>query len=153
MTQLRSYMSADHGQSLVEIALTLPLLLITLLGMVDAGRAYVYTTAVTNAAREGAYYYAKTSGATIQNVALHACNETGFTDYQSAFSGTVTDTSHATCTGGIAVSTGTCTVGSSGGYTVNVSYTFSLISGYLFQSLLGRDSLVAENTMCLRSLQ
>ncbi len=33
-------------------------------------------------------------------------------------------------------------------------YTFTLISGYLFQSLLGGGgTLVAENTACIRSLQ
>jgi len=155
MSQLRTFGVADTGQSLVEIALALPLLLITLLGMVDVGRAYVYTTAVTSAAREAAYYDAKTSGATIQSVALRACNETGFMDYQTSFAGTVTDSTHATCSGGIAVTMGTCTASSgSSGYTVTVGYTFTLVSGYLFQSLLGGGgTLVAENTACIRSLQ
>src|SRR5262245_19420318 len=77
----RSFAAADRGQSLVEIALTVPLLLITLLGLVDVGRAYVYTTAVTYAAREAALYAAKTKDATFTQVQQRACNETGFSDY------------------------------------------------------------------------
>lgn len=44
------------GQSLVEFALTLPLLLIILWGAVDLGRLYNAYVAITNASREGARY-------------------------------------------------------------------------------------------------
>lgn len=45
-----------HGQSLIEMALMLPFLLILILGGVDLGRLFFAKTIVTNAAREGAYY-------------------------------------------------------------------------------------------------
>ena len=139
MSQLRNFMVADPGQSLVEIALTLPLLLITLLGTVDVGRAYMYTTAVTNAAREAAYYAAKTPGATTLQVTQRACDATGFTDYGAA------------CATGVAVSCSGCP--STGDITVTVSYQYSLVSGYLFHRLLGRDTLTATGSASFRSLQ
>ena len=53
-------MMANHarqrGQSLVEMALALPLLLILLVGVVDVGRAMYTKIALTNASREGARY-------------------------------------------------------------------------------------------------
>lgn len=45
---------ALRGQSLVEFALLLPLLLLIVLGVADLGRAFQALIAVTNASREGA---------------------------------------------------------------------------------------------------
>ena len=47
---------AVRGQSLVEFALTLSLLMLILLGMLDLGRAYNAYVIITNAARNGAYF-------------------------------------------------------------------------------------------------
>lgn len=49
----------ERGQSLVEVALTLPILLLILIGIVDIGRVYAYKVAVMNAAREAAFYGAR----------------------------------------------------------------------------------------------
>ena len=46
----------EHGQSAVELALTLPMLLLIVLGTLDLGRALFAYVAVTNAAREGARF-------------------------------------------------------------------------------------------------
>lgn len=46
--------SHSRGQTLVEYALMLPLLLLIILFLVDAGRAVYYYSAIYNAAREGA---------------------------------------------------------------------------------------------------
>jgi Flp pilus assembly protein TadG len=46
----------DHGQSLVEFALVLPIFLAILIGMVDIGRAVWANNAVANAAREATRY-------------------------------------------------------------------------------------------------
>lgn len=46
--------SGERGQSLVEFALTLPLILVLIFGLVDFGRAFHAWLLVTNAAREGA---------------------------------------------------------------------------------------------------
>lgn len=52
----RAQFRAEGGQSLVETALMLPILLLLLVGIVDFGRAFYAYIAVTNAAREGARY-------------------------------------------------------------------------------------------------
>jgi len=44
------------GQSLVEFALVLPLLLLLVIGAIEFGRLFFIKIALTNAAREGAYY-------------------------------------------------------------------------------------------------
>lgn len=50
--------SDQKGQSLVEVALALPLLLLILLGILDLGRAYFTFIALSDAAAEGASYAA-----------------------------------------------------------------------------------------------
>jgi Flp pilus assembly protein TadG len=45
-----------NGQTLVEWALVLPVLLLMILGVMDLGRAVYYNSVVYNAAREGARY-------------------------------------------------------------------------------------------------
>lgn len=49
----------DRGQSIVELAIVLPLLLLILLGCLDLGRAFAVRMALANGAREGARYAAK----------------------------------------------------------------------------------------------
>ncbi|MHB8375361.1 MAG: TadE/TadG family type IV pilus assembly protein [Dehalococcoidia bacterium] len=46
----------DRGQSIVEFALTLPILLVIVLGAVDYGRVYYRNVQVAQAARNGAAY-------------------------------------------------------------------------------------------------
>jgi len=48
-----------RGQALVEVALTLPLLLLLILGAMDFGRMFYTKIILTNAAREGANYLAR----------------------------------------------------------------------------------------------
>lgn len=47
-------MNADQGQSLVELALTLPIMVFSLIGGADLARAYALQLAVQNGARAGA---------------------------------------------------------------------------------------------------
>jgi Flp pilus assembly protein TadG len=51
---IRKMVQAHKGQSLVEFALLLPLLLLIVFIIVDFGRAIYYFSSVYNAAREGA---------------------------------------------------------------------------------------------------
>jgi Flp pilus assembly protein TadG len=46
----------QRGQSMVELALVLPILMLVLLGIVDLGRVFNAYIAITNASREGALY-------------------------------------------------------------------------------------------------
>jgi Flp pilus assembly protein TadG len=48
----------ERGQSLTEMALVLPVLLFVLAGVLDVGRLYYVTVAITDAAAEGASYAA-----------------------------------------------------------------------------------------------
>lgn len=129
----------DAGQSLVELALAVPLLLVTLLGLVDIGRAYVYTTAVANAAREAALYAAKDATVTDTEAAQRAWDESGFGDWGGAAASNFT----VTCTGCGSAATDV---------TVSVAYQFDLVSGYLFQRILGVDHFIARGTATFRSL-
>ena len=49
-----------RGQSLVELALILPVLTLILFGTVDLGRVFFYQARLTNAVKEGAFYGAYT---------------------------------------------------------------------------------------------
>jgi Flp pilus assembly protein TadG len=51
-------MKKEKGQSLVEFALLLPILLIILIGVIDLGRMYYAYVVITDAAAEGATYAA-----------------------------------------------------------------------------------------------
>lgn len=48
----------EHGQSIVEVALVLPLLALLLTGLLDFGRAFFVSVALNDAAAEGAVYAA-----------------------------------------------------------------------------------------------
>jgi len=45
-----------QGQNLVEMALTMPVILLLLFGIIELGRAFLIYSEVSNAAREGARY-------------------------------------------------------------------------------------------------
>lgn len=53
ITQSRKY---EHGQSMVELALTITILMVLLAGTVDLGRAFFTWLAMRDAAQEGASY-------------------------------------------------------------------------------------------------
>ena len=46
----------EQGQSLVELAIMMPILMIILLGIIDFGRVFYAYVTITNASREGARY-------------------------------------------------------------------------------------------------
>ncbi len=52
----KSFKNIKHGQSLVEFAILLPLLLIIIMFFFDMGRLVFYFTVLNNAARDGARY-------------------------------------------------------------------------------------------------
>ena len=66
---------SERGQSLVELALVMPLLILLLAGMADLGRAFYGYISITNGAREGARYAVRHFGQsplspTIESVAV-----------------------------------------------------------------------------------
>jgi Flp pilus assembly protein TadG len=54
MSLYRSAIRSERGAALVEMAMTLPLLMLISVGIVEFGRAYQTWQVLTNAAREGA---------------------------------------------------------------------------------------------------
>jgi Flp pilus assembly protein TadG len=91
-----------RGQALVEVALTLPLLLLLILGAMDFGRMFYTKIILTNAAREGANYLARnyhdTDFINIAKTAIkNEANSSGVTVVDSEI--TITDC----CTSGNAV--------------------------------------------------
>ena len=52
----RDHSVGERGQSLVEFALILPVLMLILMGVFDFGRAFFAYNAISNGAREGARY-------------------------------------------------------------------------------------------------
>jgi Flp pilus assembly protein TadG len=116
-------MAGQAGQSLVEFALALPVLLLILLGLADFGRAFYYTTAIANAARAGAEFAARNAGAgaNATTIGYKVCNETGFVSYSST----------ATCPGLSTTVVPSPPVAGGDYVTVTVTYDFNLISAYL----------------------
>ncbi len=67
----------DRGQSLVEVALCLPLLLAILVGVADVASIYRRTIAVTNSAREAAMLAVREPDADLATIVQRACDEIG----------------------------------------------------------------------------
>jgi Flp pilus assembly protein TadG len=126
-------MVEQAGQSLVEFALALPVLLLILLGLADFGRAFYYTTTISNAARAGAEYAAKNAGvgANATTIGYKVCNETGFVSYSAT----------ATCPGLTTTVVPSPPVSGGSDVTVTVTYSFELISSYLVGRIIGTDPI------------
>jgi Flp pilus assembly protein TadG len=77
VTDLRGWAGEAQGQSLVEVALCLPLLLLIVIGIVDIGRVYAYKAATTNAAREAAIHAARDPQTTMDDICQRARDELG----------------------------------------------------------------------------
>lgn len=123
------FFTRDTGQSLVEIALALPVLLLVLLGLADLGRAFYYTTAVASAARQGAAYVAATSSPNPSALAQKACAATGI-DPSGNCGAALTATTP--CPGATPPP---------GSVSVQVTYDLQLISGYLVNRVLPSQTL------------
>jgi Flp pilus assembly protein TadG len=81
---LRRRACGETGNALVELAVALPLLVLTLIGTTDFARVFYMSIELTNAARAGAQYGAFSPGhstnvAVMQSTATAAVNITGVT--------------------------------------------------------------------------
>jgi Flp pilus assembly protein TadG len=130
----------DRGQSFVELALAFPVLLLILLGLADFGRAFFYTSAIANAAREGAAYASLNAGtATPGTVSQKVLNETGFMPYGAPCP------PPDPCPLSVSVeqngSPVTTTVAKGSDVKVTVTYGFRLISAYLVDRIVGTQTI------------
>jgi Flp pilus assembly protein TadG len=123
----------SRGQSIVETALALPILVFLLLGGADMARAYSAQLAVQNGARAGAEGLALDSTPTGTEAIAHAQNEMSRTPGITATNATITVTftqSNGTspCTGSVSTSvSGTSTIASPCYGNVRVRYTYHTI--------------------------
>ena len=130
----------DDGQSLIEVALALPLLLMTVLGVIDAGRAFYYASAIASAAQVGAAYAAThVDTATADSVAVKVCNATGLAEYSAS----------PVCSGLVTVAT----FGPGRDAVVTVTYSFRPISAYLASRLFPVNDLPLRASSTFPSLQ
>lgn len=163
MNRIRALIAADdRGQSLVELALMLPLLLLIVLGLVDVGRVYAAKAGTMNAAREAALYAARDPSAPALNVTLpdgtavrgicqHARDEMGA---GSAVDPCSTSPITITCArGGVycdSDATGLRLYQNDGAggavVTVTVAYDLPLLSGYLIGSLFQVNPVRVQGT-------
>jgi Flp pilus assembly protein TadG len=102
---------ANAGQSLVEVAIAMPLLIVILVGILDLGRAYFTYVALTDAAAEGAAYAAIHPTQLIQIVERAADNSNGLVMLEP---------------GNIHVATGSLSAGSP--ITVSVNYDYDVLT-------------------------
>jgi hypothetical protein len=135
-----------RGQSLVEFALALPLLLLLLLGLADFGRAFYYTSAIANAARTGAEYAARApvnspNAAFSDQIKLKVCNETGFVPYNDAPSCAASP-----------IDVPNAQFGPGQDSVVTVTYNFEPISAYLVSRIVGTPTLLLRATATFPSL-
>jgi Flp pilus assembly protein TadG len=70
-----AFLSDETGQSMVELALMLPLLLLIVIGIIDVGRIFSYAIAATSAAREAALAAARDPQATADAICERAREE------------------------------------------------------------------------------
>lgn len=108
--------ATEHGQSLVELALALPLLLLIMVGLLDVGRIFYAYITITNAAREAARYAATSpiEDTPIKQAAVDEAASSGFTISTSQVSVSKTG------------------IGPGDSVTVTINVTYSLVTRYIF---------------------
>lgn len=113
-------LSGGRGQDLVEFAIVLPLLFLVLFGVLDLGRLFFSGITITNAARRGARYAARSRNKPVSDVIAAARDEAASTSIDlssTPISVTCPDTSSSwPCAGDETVR-------------VTITYDFDLIFG------------------------
>jgi len=133
---------SEEGQSLVEFALVLPVLLMFLLGIIEFGWLFNAQISMTSAAREGARILA------IQNINC-TFDETAASAARTAISGAITDnTDHLTFQTGLTIDPSIVNSGSISLGKVTVKGNVKNIVGFFmgdFVNLEGEASMRLEN--------
>jgi Flp pilus assembly protein TadG len=124
-----------RGASAAELALLSPLLMIMFCGAVDFCRFFYTYTTITNAARNGAMWLADPLAAT----------QSPYANYQQAALADANGLSPALSASNVTSSNGTDGQGNAT-VSVNVQYTFNLMTSYL-----GFSSLNLQRTIAMRT--
>jgi len=133
----------EGGQSLVEVALALPVLLLIVIGLIDVGRIYAYAVSTTNAAREAALFAARTPTALKEDICQRARDElgAGTASFPCSAPPLTVDCQRggASCTSDTSLRLWQAPGG--GDVKVTVTYTLPLLSGYLIGRAFGSGSV------------
>ena len=129
-----------RGQSIVELALALPVLLLLLLGTIDLGRVFLDYIELRSAVREGAGYGARMPEDT--NGILVRVNEDGVPAGTSTTVGTA-----GVCTTTAGKPDGVCTI------TVTANNTFTPVTTSFLQSWFGLGPIEMEVSASMRVLR
>jgi len=153
---------SESGQSLLELALAMPLLLVLALGVIELGRYAYIAILVGNAAQAGAAYGAQSLPQSVDTAGIQAAADNDFQNNgQNVSSLTVTSAvscgcdsagtvTGAGCTTDINPTAGTCT---SGHWVVMVSVTASGTFNALFNFPGIPTSLSVSKTSTMRVAQ
>jgi len=131
--RVAGYLLRDRGQSIVEVALMLPLMAFTLLGGAEMARAYAAQLAVQNAARAGAEATALDYTPTSSEAISWAQQEMDRTPGMNSANATITLTFtqsdlSSVCTGAASTaSAGTPSIATPCYANVRVRYTYSTL--------------------------
>jgi Flp pilus assembly protein TadG len=98
-------LARERGQSLVELAFVLPVLLLLLVGIIEIGRFAYYSILVANAARAGAQYGAQSLAAAADTTGISNAGTNDATGITAPNTLTVTSTQSCGCA---TTSLGTC---------------------------------------------
>jgi Flp pilus assembly protein TadG len=140
MLRLRRQNDARSGQGIVELALSLPLLLLLMLGTIDIGRVFYDYVQLRNAVREGAGYGARmpndTAGITLR------VNRHGI---PAGTSVAIACTGNCTTTNGVPNGVGTIEV--------TATHTFTPITTAFLQTWFGIDPITIRVKSSMRLLR
>lgn len=122
----------QRGGAVLELGLSLPLLLIVLIGSMDFGRIFFYAVEVEDAARAGAVYATETVANTTATAAIAQAAKADAPDIASAL--TVTSSKVCKCSNGAAsnCSPNSCpdSLAPAIWVTVSASYNFQMLAPY-----------------------
>jgi Flp pilus assembly protein TadG len=118
----RVFSGRDSGQALVETALTMPVLLIMLVGAVELGRTAYTAIEVANSAKAAAQYGAQNPGTSVDTTTMQTLAVNEAKDYGITLNTPITVTPSCKCAKLGTTSADTCgstsTCASTGGYLV-----------------------------------
>ena len=144
-----SHNNKECGSALLELAISMPLLLLILFGVADLGRFLYAATEVVNAAAAGAEY----ATASLANTTDYAGMQTAAQNDAANVSGMqVSTSSFCQCVSGTTVS---CTIGACGGSSTPPSY-IKVTTSATFNTLFSYPALpssIALSGSAVRRLQ
>ncbi len=154
----RRRFSSESGQSLVELALITPVLLLMLVGFAEMGRYTYLSVLVGNAAEAGAAYGAQSLGNSVDAAGIRTAAQNDFQDGHGLSGLTVTPSTSCGCDSSGTTTTAACT-GSTAGtcgtghWVVNVQVTASGTFTSMFNYPGVPASLTIVRTVIMRVKQ